>query len=210
MNIHSLRKGCSSKHTSKGSLCVCSRPASPRSPFQDPGRLSVAAGWRPLQEDVGAPDIQRPRILEAPRWAASPHSQGIQTPSPSPDPRKRLVKTCPPLPARRGPPPHRPRMWGSRPSVPPSSPLRNPIPFPSLPDLSLTKLPVPSAAARTRGPLSLPVHRRPEEGDWRCRSASWRPERRSLLWRRGEAGRGRGCRVRGPTPAPVQAKHLFT
>ena len=71
---------------------MCSRLASPRSPFQDPGRVSVAAGWRPLQEDVGPPASSAPGSRR-PHSGMNPHkSQGIQAPGAPLDPKKRSVK----------------------------------------------------------------------------------------------------------------------
>lgn len=94
---------------------------------------------------------------------------------------------------------------------PTSRPLRNPITFPSLPALSLTKLPAPSLAAPGLEPLCSPAHGRPEEGDCRCRSGRRRPACLRLLRRPGGAGRpwpgtapSAGSRLSTSSPSPSQ------
>ena len=183
---------------------MCSRLASPRSLSQDPGRVSVAADCRPLQEDVGPPASSAPGSRR-PHSGLNPHRvKASKLPALLWTRRSARLKTRPPLRGPHGSPPHGPRTWGPRTSVPPSGPLRNSILFPSLPDFSPTKLPTPSAAAETRGPV-LTCAQRPEEGDWRCRSARRQPELQGLLRGRGGGGAGRSFRVLGPPPGPGQA-----
>ena len=76
-----------------------------------------------------APRIQLPRIWKAPLWldcvSAQPKQSSTRRIS---GPEEALGKDASTLRAPQGPPPRRP-MWGSRPSVPTSGPLRNPISF---------------------------------------------------------------------------------
>lgn len=132
-------------------MCVRGSRARGRS-FKIQDELSVAADWRPLQEDVGPPASSAPGSRR-PHYGLNPHRvKASKLPALLWTRRSARLKTRPPLRGPHGSPPHGPRTWGPRTSVPPSGPLRNSIPFPSLPDFSPTKLPTP-AAAQTLGPL---------------------------------------------------------
>lgn len=184
---------------------MCSRLASPRSLFQDPGRVSVAADWRPLQEDVGPPASSAPGSRR-PHSGLNPHRvKASKLPALLWTRRSARLKTRPPLRGPHGSPPHGPRTWGPRTNVPPSGPLRNSIPFPSLPDFQPHEASHSFCSGSDAGssPHLCADDRRKATGAAAVPAGS--QSSRGSCGGGAEAGAGRGFRVLGPPPGPGQA-----
>lgn len=164
--------------------------------------LSRPAGWERLRGDVGGGGGgQEP----APRDAGGP-SAHTATGTES-GPQRRWAKTRLAPGARQRPPRRRPRMWGSRPSVPSLSVhRRRRIPCPARPASSLQELPAPSLAAPERGPLCSPARGRAQAGAPRCRNEAAAAAAAAAPGGRGGVGRGQG----GQGTAPLAGSGLST
>lgn len=180
---------------------MCSRLASPRSPFQDPGRVSIAAGWRPLQEDVGSPASRAPGSRR-PHSGLNPHnSQGIQAPGSPLDPKKRSVKDASTSPGAAWITSPRPEDVGHAYFCPS---LRPPEDFDSV---SFPSRFQPHEASHSCSGLDAgsSPHLCGDDRRKATGAAAVLAGSQSACGGGARAGRGRGFRVLGPPPGPGQA-----